>query len=163
MCMFSNSQYEYIGPPHCVHYWVWIAKQIWIHSATSSKYVSLWCLCFDPHPITHQSNIGCPITKSNQITLAYFMWPFKEKENLQYDNLSCWLPNLIIKLEMTISVIHNCSPDATTSDPIQRPQSFCEVGCAHIPYIQFSWQWFDYFSCRVQGDRQCGPFHSIIS
>jgi hypothetical protein len=51
---------KYIGPPNYVHYWVWsttAGDRIWTCGPLRFKLVSLWCLFFDPHVATHQSNI----------------------------------------------------------------------------------------------------------
>jgi hypothetical protein len=45
-------------PPNCFHCYECVVTNFFRHSAISYKYVSLWCLLFDPHLSTHQSNIG---------------------------------------------------------------------------------------------------------
>jgi hypothetical protein len=50
----------------------------------------LWCLFFDTHVTTHQSEyIGCLLQKSNQVTPAYFI--MYVAQNMFYELVSCIL------------------------------------------------------------------------
>ena len=63
-CMFVDSLVEYVGPPFCVHYWLW-------SSPISFNHISLWCLFFDPQQAIYPIKCRCPIKKSNRITPTY--------------------------------------------------------------------------------------------
>ena len=74
MVIKSVHLFKFIGgPPSCVHYCIEcrVVDYIWRCSLISFQYVSIWCLRFDPHRTTYQSESRGLIKKRNQITHAY--------------------------------------------------------------------------------------------
>ena len=49
-----------------------VVINIWSHSSISFKHVSLWCLLFDPHRTTYQSNVGVRFRKVTALTPTYY-------------------------------------------------------------------------------------------